>query len=140
MDPDLTACECRRFADAGFGFTSLLGDVVKSYMSSFQSRWVSSQLKKCGDGGVFREPHCYGLSALEGQTSSQADLTITRDALLLVAAEEMPEVGIGRELGGVGGVDWQDLWLMARSSRLRLINREIERSDIGKTPFTAAAI
>ena len=77
---------------------------------------------------------------LEGDTTSQADLAITRNALLLVAAEEMPEVLIGEKLVGVRGVDREDLRLMTRSSRRRLIDLEKERPDIGKTSFAAAAV
>jgi hypothetical protein len=64
--------------------------------------------------------------SLEGDATSQANLAIARDTLLLVAAEQMPEVRVGRKLRGIGGVDRQDLGLMARGSGCRLINREAE--------------
>ena len=77
---------------------------------------------------------------LEGDASSQTDGAVAVDALLLIAAEEMAEVRVGRILIAVGGIDWQDLRLMARSSLHRLIHHEVEGPDVGKASIAAAAV
>src|SRR5579871_5540416 len=52
----------------------------------------------------------------------------------------MSEIRVGVELSGGGGIDGQDPGLVARNSRRRLIDREVERSHLGKTSLASAAI
>jgi hypothetical protein len=94
-------------------------ELVNSYRFDLGSYrlWIAWCLKLKRSGLASDLPaHREGLQALESETSPQANLAIARDALLLVAAEEMSEVLVGEELVGVGFVDRQDLRLVAGGS------------------------